>query len=221
VPLGSTEQHGPHLPFTTDLDVASAVASAMLEELGDGTVLAPGLPYGSSGEHQGFPGTLSIGQDALRAVLVELVRSADWAARVAFVNGHGGNAAALAGAVTQLRDEGHDVGWLPCAAQAHPGSAGAPVDAHAGRTETSLLLALRPDAVGERRPVGATRPIGDLMTELRAGGIRAVAPNGVLGDTRGASAAEGDSLLAAIVAASVRRARAWRPGPHGLLEDRG
>ena len=215
VPLGSTEQHGPHLPATTDLDVASAVASAVLDTAGEelNAVLAPALPYGSSGEHAGFPGTLSIGQDALRAVLVELVRSAGWVARVALLNGHGGNAGPLAAAVTQLRDEGRDVGWLPC------GIAGG--DAHAGRTETSLLLRLRPEAVGEERPTGTVAPIGALMGELRARGVRTVSPSGVLGDARGASAVEGEALLAGIVAAAVRRLRAWLPGANGLLEDRG
>ena len=94
VPLGSTEQHGPHLPFSVDTDIAAAVAREAAERLG--AVVAPALAYGSSGEHQGFAGTLSIGQDALRLLLVELVRSArTWAARVVLIAGHGGNAPVL------------------------------------------------------------------------------------------------------------------------------
>ncbi|WP_298229015.1 mycofactocin biosynthesis peptidyl-dipeptidase MftE [Gryllotalpicola sp.] len=209
VPLGSTEQHGPQLPFDTDAAVAAAVAESAAAELD--AVLAPVLAYGASGEHAGFPGTLSIGEAALRMVLVELARSADWAMRIAFVNGHGGNVAALADAVRQLRTEGHDVGWVPCAA--------AGLDAHAGHAETSLMLRLRPDDVGPERPVGATEPVLELMPALRERGIAGVSPTGVLGDARGATATTGEALLAEMVAGVVRRVRAWRPAEHGLLRD--
>src|SRR4051794_39471729 len=76
LPLGSTEQHGPHLPFSTDTDIAVALAER-LASTSPGVVVAPPLPYGSSGEHAGFAGTLSIGAAALEHVVVELVRSAD------------------------------------------------------------------------------------------------------------------------------------------------
>ena len=76
VPLGSTEQHGPHLPLSTDTDVAVALA-VRLANVRSHMIVAPALPYGSSGEHAGFAGTLSIGQEALELVVIELVRSAD------------------------------------------------------------------------------------------------------------------------------------------------
>ena len=114
-------------------------------------------------------------------VLVELVRSADFA-RVLFVCAHGGNAEPLAAAVRQLRDEGHAVwAWSP----RWDG------DAHAGRVETSLLLALAPDWWARRASRATSSRSSALMARLRAGGVRAVAPNGVLGDPRGASAEEG------------------------------
>lgn len=199
VPLGATEQHGPHLPLSTDTDVALALARSV-----PGAVVAPALAYGSSGEHAGFPGTLSIGQAALEHVLVELVRSAtDTFARVLLLNGHGGNAEPVRRAVALLRQEGRDVrAWGP----RWDG------DAHAGRTETSVLLALgRP--VGAQRPVGATRPMGELLPVLRAEGVRAVSPNGVLGDATGASAAEGQALLDAAAAELRAFVAAW-PTPH-------
>src|SRR5215213_11251631 len=91
VPLGSVEQHGHHLPLGTDTAVACAVAEAASGAL-DGALLAPALAYGASGEHEGFPGTISIGTEALTGLLVEFGRSAcRWAGRVLVVNGHGGN----------------------------------------------------------------------------------------------------------------------------------
>ena len=114
VPLGSVEQHGPHLPLITDTAVAGAVAEAAVDRL-DGAVLAPALTYGASGEHEDFPGTISIGTEALTGLLVEYGRSAcRWAGRVLIVNGHGGNLDALRAAGHVLRAEGRDVAWFPC-----------------------------------------------------------------------------------------------------------
>lgn len=197
VPVGSTEQHGPHLPLSTDTDVAVAVADRLAAERAD-VLVAPALPYGASGEHAGFAGTLSIGLAALELVLVELVRSADAFRGVVLVSGHGGNADAVNAAVRTLAAEGRDVlAWAPRIAG----------DAHAGRTETSLLLALCPDRVAiGAAAAGDTRPIDDLLPALRAAGVAAVSPNGVLGDPTGASAAEGATLLdrlAADLAAAV------------------
>src|SRR5581483_12509584 len=91
VPLGSTEQHGPHLPLGTDTLVARAVCTR-LARARDDVVVAPALPYGSSGEHAGFPGTLSIGQNALELLVVELIRDATRDHdRVLLLNAHGGN----------------------------------------------------------------------------------------------------------------------------------
>ena len=92
VPLGAVEQHGHHLPLATDTTVACAVAEAAAGDL-DGALLAPALAYGASGEHEDFPGTVSIGTEALTGLLVEYGRSASrWAGRLVLVNGHGDRA---------------------------------------------------------------------------------------------------------------------------------
>lgn len=208
VPVGSTEQHGPHLPLGTDADVALAVSRRLAARL-PAVAVAPLIAYGSSGEHAGFAGTLSIGQDAVELLLLELGRSAGQTyRRQVFVSAHGGNAAPAVRAVTRLRRESRDVLlWL-----AH-----GYVDAHAGRTETSLQLALHPDRVlVDEAAAGNVRPMRDLLPELQAGGVLAVSPNGVLGDPTGATADEGEQVLTRLTADLEAQVRAWQP-PHGPL----
>lgn len=210
VPVGSTEQHGPHLPFTVDGVIADALATRAAAAAGGHWIVAPTVWFGSSGEHQGFPGTLSIGQDALALMLVELVRSAaTWATRIVFVNGHGGNARVLTAAVTRMREEGHDVAWVPCAIMG---------DAHAGRVETSLMLHLAPEAVDlAAARAGNTEPLATLLPVLEREGVRAVSPNGVLGDPAGATADEGRALLDDLVDRTARALDDGVVGAHGLL----
>lgn len=175
-------------------------------------MLAPPIAYGASGEHQGFPGTVSIGTSVLQLLLVEYGRSAcDWAPRLVFVNGHGGNVAAIAAATTLLREEGRDVAWCACSV---PGA-----DAHAGHTETSVLLHILPEVVHtEEWVAGNEAPLADLMRDLRNGGVAAVSPVGVLGDPTTASAVEGSRIFAEMVDSCFRRVAAWTPGRGGALQ---
>jgi creatinine amidohydrolase len=190
VPLGSLEQHGPHLPLDTDTAIAVAVAEGVAAER-PGTWVAPALAYGSSGEHQSFPGTSSVGTPALTLMVVELVRSVrTWAERVVVVNAHGGNLAALSAS--------DEIEWVPCVTEEG--------DLHAGHTETSLMLHLRPHSVRlERAEAGNTRLLREILPAMVTGGVAAVSPNGVLGDPAGASAEEGARLLKAMVADVLER----------------
>ena len=215
VPLGSFEQHGPHLPLDTDTRIADAVARGVARRLGEDeeeVVVAPPVVYAASGEHQAFPGTISIGNEALSFLLVELVRSLTcWSGRVVFVNGHGGNVRCLSDAVRRLVEEGRDVAWVPC----FPGGG----DAHAGHTETSLMLHLAPELVDmTRASPGNTAPIRELMPALLSGGVGAVSPNGVLGDPTTATPEEGARLFDELVADVTGRLAAdvtGRPTPQG------
>lgn len=212
VPLGATEQHGPHLPLGTDTTVAEAWVGGVAQSLtagGYAVAAAPALPYGSSGEHQDFAGTLSIGQAALVSVVIELCRSAASSFdAVVLLSGHAGNAEALDQAVTRLRSEGHQVLHLLAGWPDDPGHP--PIDAHAGRTETSLMLHLSPGDVRlDRARPGATAPVSTLMDAMRSGGIAAVSANGVLGDPAGATAEDGRRLLDDLVARSAEIIAAW------------
>jgi creatinine amidohydrolase len=202
LPLGATEQHGPHLPIATDTRIAIALAEGLAARRAD-VVVAPALPYGSSGEHADFPGTLSMSHAGLELTVVELVRSADHFAGTVIVSAHGGNAEPLARAVATLDREGRQVlGWSPRPAHS---------DLHAGRTETSLVLAIDSSLVrigaAER---GDTRSLAELLPELRVQGVRAVSPNGVLGDPAGASARDGRRLLADLTDDLAAAVASWR-----------
>lgn len=193
VPLGSLEQHGPHLPFDTDTRIAEAVASGAAFAR-DGVFVAPAVAIGASGEHAGFAGTLSIGTPALAELLVELGRDAsrDWES-ILLVNAHGGNRDAVDAALARLRTEGRR-----CAVFHVTPADG---DAHAGRTETALLMHVCPDAVRLHvAEAGELAPVGELIDRLRRDGVRSVSPNGVLGDPRDATAEEGERLLTELVA---------------------
>jgi mycofactocin precursor peptide peptidase len=216
VPVGATEQHGPHLPLDTDTRIATAVAQSVVARLTASgcpgrAVVAPAIAYGASGEHQDFAGTVSIGTGALECLLIEFGRSAcQWAQRVVFVNGHGGNLDALVAAVGRLRAEQRDAGWFPCSV---PGG-----DSHAGHTETSILLHLSPETVcvNERR-AGNVAPLTELMSAMRRGGVAAVSEVGVLGDPTTATAAAGAGLFAEMVDACAIKIKRWAPGGDGML----
>lgn len=215
VPVGSTEQHGPHLPLDTDTRIATAVARALADQLVPANeskwMVAPAIEYGASGEHEEFSGTVSIGTSALRLLLVEFGRSASrWASRLVFVNGHGGNVEALATAAALLRYEGRDVGWCSCSAEN--------ADAHAGHTETSVLLHISPaDVWIDERVPGNSAPLGQLMPAMRQGGMAAVSDVGILGDPTTATAEEGARIFAEMVDGCLRRVTRWTPDRNGML----
>lgn len=201
IPVGSFEQHGPHLPLDTDTRIANAVASG-LATARDDVVIGPSFTVTASGEHAGFPGTLSIGTEVMESALIELVRSADWAGGIVFVNGHGGNITPVESATRRLRREGRRaMSWWPMILGG---------DAHAGRTETSLMLAIDPSLVRlDAAEAGSSESLAELMPQLREVGVRGVSANGVLGDPAGASAEEGQALLDRLVDDLVLRVAAW------------
>ena len=146
IPVGSTEQHGPHLPLGTDFITAQALARAAVEETG--AICAPTIPVGVSAHHQQFWGTLSVSPDAFRAYMHGLARSlaAHGIKRLVFVNGHGGNTAALVEVCRDLRSEGVFAAvwnwWLDPEIQKLFEELFQSKGTHAGATETAIIWAI-------------------------------------------------------------------------------
>lgn len=163
LPIGATEQHGPHLPTSTDLTIAEHVTVRAAQLAADaGTrpiVIAPGLPFGASAHHLSFGGTLSLRPETLLALLTDVIDSveAQGGRRLLIVNGHGGNrgAARAAASAADARSS------ITVAAVDYWDAADGLAPGHAGSAETSMMMALVPDLVSP--PPARTSPI-DLPT---------------------------------------------------------
>jgi len=152
VPVGSQEQHAGHLPMGTDTLLVEAVLDAALEEFADdgGSLLVrlPPLPYGHSPHHL-FRAAVSLSAETLLRVLGELLDSLETTGfrRVLLVNGHGGNAEAVALAVKQFALRAPVAAGACSYWQTAPATDAARTPGHAGWFETSLMLAAHPDLV--------------------------------------------------------------------------
>lgn len=216
-PLGAIEQHGPHLPLSTDSVVATAVAEGAVDRYGDevDAWLLPTLEYTKSNEHAWSPGTVWLSATTLLAVLDDLGRclATTPARRLVFLNGHGGNSALAAVANREIRLAHGLMTFL-----AHPGM---PADqggespaselgmgVHGGTDETSLMLHLAPHLV---RMDLAERRIPEqlaLNKHVRFGGRVAFGwlsndfgPDGYVGDPTVATAERGAALFEGAVVA--------------------
>jgi creatinine amidohydrolase len=204
VPVGATEQHGPHLPTGTDTLIARGICEQASRRCG--ALVLPEIPVGCSfGHGRQLPGTLSLSPGQFAGLIEQTV---DWAAasglsRMLFVNAHVGNVAPLMAATDPVRLERPDVRlgvvswWTLSDALAREAAADG-ADWHANRAETSLMLALRPELVD----MAAAREAAD---PDRTGGLvfRYTAPqlssNGVTGRPGEATLDQGTRLLSAIV----------------------
>lgn len=214
LPLGAIEQHGPHLPVSTDLvtatEAAAAAAAAVTASGAASVVLLEPLAYTKSDEHAGFPGTIWLSWDTLMRVLVDVGRSvaASGITRLLFVNGHGGNSALGQVANRELRRRfglrtffahvatPRDQGGVPASGAEHG------LGVHGGHGETSLMLHLRPELV--RMDRAERRVPEDLLAYEQIGFGRPTSfgwlssdfgPDGHIGDPTTATAEAGKELF--------------------------
>lgn len=185
-----------------------AIADLARQPRAPDVVMTPAISIGASGEHDGFPGTLSIGTAGLATVLVELIRSADWATGVLLVNGHGGNTEAISLAIRQCHRDGRN----RCAAWSPQLPADRGDDLHAGWVETSVIMHLAPELVSaDAIEPGATPTIA----ALREHGVAEFSRNGVLGDPTGANTDDGAVIVAGwatdLRATIDRHLQQWSP----------
>jgi creatinine amidohydrolase len=179
IPLGSVEQHGPHLPLGTDWIIAQELAKRISEKTG--AAVLPVLPFGYAEYHMDFPGTLTLTQDHLREVMLDVCRSVlkSGIKRILFVNGHGGNLASLRSVCLKLREE---FGVLCAVAQwfdIFDEVEGWKATEHGGMIETCLMMGIRPDLVDLRKAiVPLPKPLSDQIrtisinrVKFRNGGI--------------------------------------------------
>jgi len=197
LPVGATEEHGPHLPTCTDTLQAVEVAREVARRRE--VFVAPALPYGVCRSTRGFPGTISIGQEALRSVVYDLLlafRENGFECALVLA-GHAGSqhmaalaeASQRAVACTDLRVS------LVTDFEFIAGMAEAAGDGHAGEIETSRMLALREDLVkGLPGPNFPPRPAHLIMKD-----VRHLMGNGIMGDPSRASKAKGHDLMEAAV----------------------
>lgn len=215
LPIGAIEQHGPHLPVSVDRDLVEAVLERALPLLSpsQNLLILPTLSISKSGEHDRHPGTLSLSAETLLATLRDIGASVARAGvqRLMFLNGHGGNTAVLEIAARDLRID-HDMivasgswfgfaewdGVVPSEAMAY--------DLHAGDSETSPMLAIKPQLVDMDLAENFVPAMQDWEKSNRFIGLTGQAakpgwiiddlnPKGACGDASAATVEKGEALL--------------------------
>ncbi|GAA4175295.1 creatininase family protein [Gryllotalpicola koreensis] len=209
LPFGALEQHGPQLPLGTDTATATEVARRLAERLD--AVLLPPIHYGDTWNNAGYPGTLSLSPATVTAIAVDLGRAlADSGAELfVVVNGDWGNRNPLAAAMRTLAVEGRlraialDYPGMDAAIEAVRESRGAaPGLNHAEEAETSIMLAIDPDAVHPDR-FAPSYPVFPSDFGTRPMQLHPFSESGVFGDPSRATAAKGERILAETVEASL------------------
>ncbi len=206
LPVGSTEQHGPHAPLGTDSIAAEAVATRGVSNVDRPVVVGPTIPVGVAEEHRQFTGTCWVRPDTFRAYVKETVESLaghGWE-RVVIVNGHGGNVDALAEVSARLsRDNtAYTVPFTWFDSVDLDAIDGIERMGHGGAVETSLIRAIRPELVDEDRLADASADAATGWGEWVSGtnlahDTASFSENGVVGDPAGSDPAIGEALLGA------------------------
>jgi creatinine amidohydrolase len=196
LPLGSFEQHGHHLPLTTDTDIVTAVALGVEKRLSNKILCLPTLWPGHSPHHLFFPGTLSVGQMPYIRMVVELCRSIVkmGAKKILLLNGHGGNDVPLRAVIRELKTEFPKVTvvfasyWMVAQLNIR----------HACDIETSLMLHLKPELV-RMKLAKADGPSPRNIAAYVVREFHEISKTGTVGDPTKATAEKGKKLLDGII----------------------
>ncbi len=219
LPVGSTEQHGRHLPLDTDASIAYAIAKEVGEATG--VLVAPLLPYGVSLHHMAFPGTVSLKPSTLEALILEILNSLHQHGfqRILIVNGHGGNIPSLQNGVATLLSQGQAPAvkirswWLEPEVKEMLDQL-LPPGGHASAGETSLSLALHPQRVKLERARGGTERLKEPMISLPPQRVRQAYPNGNVGaDPALASREIGEKVWEKVVSLYIQEIEGWELSP--------
>ncbi|MCL6559478.1 MAG: creatininase family protein [Firmicutes bacterium] len=202
LPVGSLEQHGPHLPLGTDGIIAEALAAALASKFAPAFLL-PLVPFSSSFEHAGFPGSVSLRVSTIASLVSDVAESLSFSGirRFVIVTGHMGNHL-LRNVVQELNHPTPRALLIPSSHhwQNTYRTAGISVtasqDMHAGEGETSIIMRLAPESVRTGKLLDVDRPERPLLETL---GMRAYTNTGAIGFPSRASTEKGAKLLSAMV----------------------
>ncbi len=217
-PIGSNEQHGPHLPMGTDTYILNAIVEGVRRELEpeDPFVFLPSMPYGKSPEHMDFTGTASLKATTLIAILDDIVGSMQkhGVKKIVILNSHGGNTDLINSLAYDLHyNYGVGIFCLSLWSSDFMGSDEIKQvikevtypDVHAASIETSMLLYLKPELVGAiPKNVLPKAPFPTISTGWAT---KDLSDNGIIGDLRESDKKNGEILYHLLIEKAVLKLR--------------